>query len=36
MLAGSVDLGVIDGRDVVAVPGPSRLFVDELGEDANQ
>src|SRR5436305_12826676 len=32
--AGAVDLGVIDGRDVVAVPGAAGGLLDQTGEVA--
>ena len=36
MLARAMDLGVIDGRDPVAMPEPPRLFVDELRQRAGE
>jgi hypothetical protein len=34
VLPGAVDLGVIDGRDVIAVPDPSGGLLDEPGQGA--
>lgn len=32
MLAGAVDLGIVDGRDVEAVTGPPGRFLDQAGQ----